>query len=86
MVARVELPEPFLQDALTVPVTSVLQDSGNAYVFKVDDQQLVRTRISLNKRFQDRWIIDGITAGTTIVSDDVGALTDGQKVNLRQQE
>lgn len=86
MVARVELPEPFITDALTVPVTSVLQESGNAYVFKVDDQQLVRTLVSLSKRFQDRWIIGGMAPGTTIVSDDVGALTDGQKINLRSRQ
>ncbi|MEX2523984.1 MAG: efflux RND transporter periplasmic adaptor subunit [Gammaproteobacteria bacterium] len=82
LIARVELPEPFISDALLVPVTSVLQEGGNAYVFRVDDNRLVRTRVDLAKRFRGHWIVDGVEAGARIVKDDVAALADGQEVTL----
>jgi len=83
IIARVELPEPFIAGALTVPVTAVLQEAGNAYVFRIDDRRLVRTRVTLTRRFRDRWVVDGLDPGALLVSDDVAALTDGQEVNPR---
>lgn len=82
LIARVELPEPFISDALLIPVTSVLQEGGNAYVFRIDDNRLVRTRVDLARRFRDRWVVDGLEAGARIVKDDVAALADGQEVTL----
>lgn len=82
LVARAELPEPFISNALLVPVTSVLQEGGNAYVFRVDDKRLIRTRVELARRFRDYWIVDGLTAGERIVKGDVAALADGQEVTL----
>lgn len=82
LVARVELPEPFVSNALLVPVSSVLQEGGNAYVFRIDDKRLTRTRVELFRRFRDHWIIDGLAAGERIVKDDVAALADGQEVNV----
>lgn len=86
IVAKAELPEPRINNALTVPVTSVLQESGNAYVFRIRDQHLVKTPVKLAKRFREQWVVDGLEAGTRIVSDDVAALTDGQEVNIRDKE
>lgn len=70
-------------DALVVPVTAVLRDNGNSYVFRVEGNRLVRSRVQLGLRLDDRYIIkSGVPPQARIVARDVAALSDGQQVEI----
>jgi RND family efflux transporter MFP subunit len=80
--AEAELPGPYLTAALIVPATAVLYEDGQTYLFRITDEHLVRTPITVQQRYQEWLVIDGIQAGTLIVARDVAALADGQPVSV----
>lgn len=80
--AVAELPGRFLHDVAVVPVSSILQDEGKAFVFTVDNNVIARKEVSLITRQNDLQVISGVTAGTRIVSKDVTVIADGQEVHV----
>jgi len=80
-VARVQLPLQVLQQVVAVQSTAVLYEEGRTFVFRVQDDVLERVEVVTGSRVGE-WleIRQGISAGDRIVSRDVAALSDGQKV------
>ncbi len=80
-VAVAKLPQPPLAGVLVVPVTAVLADEGQAYVFRVSSGQLEKVAVELGQRVdQQQVVVAGLGAGDPVVVRDVAALSDGQAV------
>ena len=87
MVAQVQLPLHPLQQVIAVPVTAVLQDEGHSYVFRVIDNVLQRTEVIAGRRVGDLQVVhSGLNIDDVIVMRDVAALSDGQQVQLPDEE
>lgn len=78
--AQAILPGKKLRQALVVPLSAVLHDDGQAYVFQVLENRVERRQISLVQRHEDWQVVKGVDAGTLIVARDVAALSNGQNV------
>jgi RND family efflux transporter MFP subunit len=82
-VAQVRLPLQLLQQVVAVPATAVLYEEGQTFVFRVNDDTLERVEVVLGYRVGE-WqeIRRGINAADRVVTRDVAALSDGQKVTV----
>lgn len=80
--AVVELPGKQLNNVEVVPMSSILQDEGRAYVFTVEGNHLAQRPVNLLTRLGDMQAISGVAAGTRIVMRDVAVLADGQEVHV----
>lgn len=86
-VARVRLPLRLLQQAIAVPSTAILQDDGNAYVFRLDGEVLRRTPVTTGMHVGELVVITaGLTGGERVVVRDVAALSEGMRVNAVQAD
>ncbi len=86
-VARVRLPLRQLQQAVAVPSTAILQDDGNAYVFRLDNEVLRRTPVSTGTHVGELVVITaGLAGGERVVVRDVAALSDGMRVTAVQAD
>ena len=86
-VARVRLPLRSLQQAVAVPSTAILQDDGNAYVFRLDGEVLRRTPVTTGRHVGELVVITaGLTGGERVVVRDVAALSEGMRVNAVQAD
>jgi RND family efflux transporter MFP subunit len=86
-VARVRLPLRQLQQAVAVPSTAILQDDGNAYVFRLDSEILRRTPVSTGTHVGELVVITaGLAGGERVVVRDVAALSDGMRVTAVQAD
>ena len=81
--ASAELPGRELTGATVIPVSAILQEEGQSYVFAVNNDHLVRYPVELVARQQDLQVITGVQAGIPIVVKDVAALADGQEVKVQ---
>ncbi|HKK15267.1 MAG TPA: efflux RND transporter periplasmic adaptor subunit, partial [Gammaproteobacteria bacterium] len=81
--AEAALPGEISRDVTVVPVSAVLREEGEAYVFSVTGETLQRLPVNPLARQDDMQVIDGVPAGTKIVIKDVGLLADGQKVHVQ---
>lgn len=80
-VAVARLPQNSLTAALVIPLTAVLMDDGQAYVFHVRNELLERIPVELGPRVDQRQVIvAGLSAGDAVVVRDVAALSNGQAV------
>ncbi len=80
--ALAELPGKLLPEAQVVPVSSILREEGQSFVFKVEDNHAVRQPVILMQRYQQWQVVDGIEPGTTIISRDVATLASGQEISV----
>jgi RND family efflux transporter MFP subunit len=80
--AQAVLPGKSLDDVKVVPVSAILQEEGQAYVFEIEDNHTVRKPVKLLIRHEDWQVISGIAPGAIIVARDVAALADGQEVHI----
>ncbi len=80
--AQAVIPGSFLPNALVVPLSAILHDDGQTYIFQVVDEHVQRRQVKLIQRYQDWQVIHGIDQGTKIVARDVAALADGQAVTV----
>ena len=80
--AEVRLPLRERRNVTVVPVSAIVRDEGEAYVFRVRaDETLERVQVSLGIRQGQQVVIEeGLAPGTRIVARDVAALASGQKV------
>ena len=82
-VAQARLPLPELNRVTAVPVTAILYDEGQTFVFRLDDDVLVMTAVILGDRVGDLQVVHrGIDASDRIVTHNVSALSDGQQVRV----
>jgi RND family efflux transporter MFP subunit len=83
--ASTRLPLTRLESVLAVPVASVLQEEGRAYVFVIHDGRLERREVDSGLRHADQLVITrGLREGEVIVASDVAALSHGQSVRISQ--
>ena len=78
--AVAELPGRYYAGASVVPVSAVLHEDGESYVFGYANDRVYRRPVTLLARFEDLHIVAGIAAGSEIVSGDIAGLADGQLV------
>lgn len=81
--ASAELPGRELPNASVIPVSAILQEEGQSYVFAVNNNHLVRYPVELIARQQDLQVITGVPAGIPVVVKDVAVLADGQEVQIQ---
>jgi HlyD family secretion protein len=87
MLARVQLPLHPLEDVIAVPLTAVLLDEGLAYVFRVDDDVLVRVPVTTGPRVGDLQVIrSGLAVGDRVVVSGVAAYSDGQSAKVLREQ
>lgn len=68
-------------NTLTVPAGSVFRDAGASYVWKVIDNLVVKTQVSLGEfRSGEVTVTSGLQRGDTIVAAGVAKLSDGQAI------
>jgi RND family efflux transporter MFP subunit len=80
-VAEASLPLQPLHQVAAVPSTAVLYDEGRTYVFRVDAGILELVEVELGQRVGDLQVVEqGIGEADRIVTRDVAALSDGQKI------
>ena len=77
------MPGQHYTDANVIPVSSVLYEDGQSYIFEVVDEHVIRKPITLLERYQDLQIVEGVEPGAIIISRDVSSLADGQKIYIR---
>ncbi len=82
-VARVKLPLRGLSRVTAVPITAVLYDEGQTFVFRLDSDRLAMVAVTLGERVGDLQVVHrGIDASDRIVTHNVSALSDGQQVRV----
>ena len=82
-VAQVRLPLRKLSQVTAVPVTAVLYDEGQTFVFRLDGDRLVMAAVVLGERVGELQVVRrGIDASDRIVTHNVSALSDGQQVRM----
>ncbi len=84
--AQAALPGALLSNALVVPLSAVLHDDGQAYLFQVQDERVLRRPVKLIQRYRNWQVIHGVNPDTVIVTRDVAALADGQAVTVDTDE
>jgi RND family efflux transporter MFP subunit len=72
------------KSALTVPHGALLMRDGFAYVFTIGpNDKVIQTRVTAGRRMQQRIeVIDGLAAGTRLVDQGAGFLSDGDIVKV----
>ena len=81
--ARALLPLPPLRNVRVVPVSAILRDGGQSYVFLVEEGRLRRQAVVPGRREGDLQVIRrGLEAGGVVVARDVALLADGQAVRV----
>ena len=78
--AIAELPGKLLSDVNVVPVSSILREEGQSFVFKIEKNHAMRHPVDLIQRHQDWQVVSGILPGVKIISRDVATLANGQEV------
>ena len=78
--AVAQLPGNFYKAANVIPISAILYEDGQSYVFEVIDDRVVKRIIKLIERYKNVQVIAGIESGSTIISKDVSSLADGQAV------
>ncbi len=86
-IATARLPLAPALDALVVPLSALLRDNGQHYVFVIQDRRLERRRVEPGIRFDNLQVIrSGLNAEERVVARDVNALSDGLAVDLAVAE
>jgi len=86
MLARANIMLRPVHQVLVAPFSAVLRDEGQAYVFIVRKERLVKVPVKIGVRSHQWLQISGdLQAGEQLVASDVAALSDGQPVIIRQQ-
>lgn len=81
MLASVRLPLAPRANALVVPLSALLLEGGQSYVFVVKDERLERRQVQVGIRSGGLQVIrSGLERDELLVARDVAALSDGQEV------
>ena len=82
--ARVRIVTDRVDRTVAIPVSAVQTRYGRSVVFVVRDGKLAASEVKLGDRLGPRVeVIEGVTAGATIVSENVEGLSDGMAVAQR---
>ncbi|WP_226036327.1 efflux RND transporter periplasmic adaptor subunit [Aquibacillus saliphilus] len=87
MTAVVYLPESVVKDSLQIPTTALVEETDQAYVYKIEDDKATKVKITVIESKSDLTAIEGeISAGDTVVTSGQLTLTDGSKVDIMKEE
>lgn len=82
--AKAVLPTEQFKNVSVVPLSAILYDEGETYLFLIDDEQkLQRVAVTLLARHENFQAVSGIEPGSKIVASDVAALSEGQEVTIQ---
>ncbi len=83
MLATVYMPLSAQTDSLLIPISAVINEYGNSYVFIINDNVVNKTPIKLGRRISNEVVVlDNLVLGQQIVARDVNSLTDQQHVTI----
>ncbi len=86
MLANAKFILPEINKSFGVPVSSVLSDNGQKFVFVIDEKKLQKRQINVITRFDEIYVIDGnIKPNDLIVTKDVSSLSEGQDILISSQ-
>ena len=86
MLASAKFILPEINKSFGVPVSSVLSDNGQKFVFVIDEKKLQKRQINVITRFDEIYVIDGnIKPNDLIVTKDVSSLSEGQDILISSQ-
>ena len=78
--AIANLPGQLYENAYVIPISSILYEDNQSYIFEVVGNHVIKKEIRLVERYNNLQIIEGLESGVKIVSKDVSSLTDGQVI------
>lgn len=83
MVAIMHVPEERIDNAIILPTEAIIEESEGAFVYLVQDDQVVKTEITILETQSDETAIEGeVNAGDQVVINGQLTLEDGSKVNV----
>ena len=75
------------KNAISIPQTSVLQDTTGAFVYIVKDNEAVRTPVKIENISKDTYIInDGLNEGDIVITNNLTKLKSGSSITLITKE
>ena len=86
MLASAKFILPEINKSFGVPVSSVLSDNGQKFVFIINNKKLQKRLVNVITRFDEIYVIDGdIKSNDFIVTKDVSSLSEGQDILISSQ-
>ena len=86
MLANAKFILPEINKSFGVPVSSVLSDNGQKFIFVIDEKKLQKRQVNIITRFNEIYVIDGnIKSNDLIVTKDVSSLSEGQDILISSQ-
>lgn len=75
------------KNAISIPQTSLLQDTTGAFVYIAKDNQAVRTPVKIENISKDTYIInDGLNEGNIVITNNLTKLKSGSSITLSSKE
>lgn len=75
------------KNAISIPQTSLLQDTTGAFVYIAKDNQAVRTPVKIENISKDTYIInDGLNEGDIVITNNLTKLKSGSSITLSTKE
>jgi len=75
------------KNAISIPQTSLLQDTTGAFVYIVKDNEAVRTLVKIENISKDTYIInDGLNEGDIVITNNLTKLKSGSPITLMSKE
>ena len=75
------------KNAISIPQTSLLQDTTGTFVYIVKDNQAIRTPIKIENISKDTYIIsDGLNEGDIVITNNLTKLKSGSPITLMSKE
>lgn len=75
------------KNAISIPQTSLLQDTTGAFVYIAKDNQAIRTPVKIENISKDTYIInDGLNEGDIVITNNLTKLKSGSSITLSSKE
>ncbi|WP_099159433.1 efflux RND transporter periplasmic adaptor subunit [Virgibacillus ndiopensis] len=83
LVAVLHVPEQKVKDTIIVPTETIVEESGESFVYVVKDDQVAKINVTLKETQSNKTAIEGeVKKGDQVVTSGQLTLTDGSKVNV----
>ena len=80
MLARLEVPRREIADALTVPMSALVELGGAKAVWVVDGDRASRREVTLGPVIGEEVVVQGLDAGAHVIVEGQHVVGEGQKV------
>ncbi|RYG71622.1 efflux RND transporter periplasmic adaptor subunit [Lentibacillus lipolyticus] len=86
MTAVMHVPEKRVNDTIIVPTAAVVTDSGETFVYVVNDDQAVKTDVTVQETQSDKTAVQGdVQTGDEVVVNGLLTLSDGMTVKVSEE-